>query len=93
MVIMNIPKISEVFMKDKLQADRLWAIRRFEDGESPEAICAALGRSSHAEGVRHLFMKLLITPDMTFTCLERDWHLRSQSLCLRLSLHISFHLG
>ena len=32
-------------MKDKLQADRLWAIRRFEDGESPEAICAALGRS------------------------------------------------
>jgi putative transposase len=42
---MNIPKISEVFMKDKLQADRLWAIQRFEDGESPEAICAALGRS------------------------------------------------
>ena len=28
-------------MKDQLQADRLWAIRRFEDGESPDAICAA----------------------------------------------------
>jgi putative transposase len=32
-------------MKDKLQADRLWAIQRFGDGEKPEAIYAALGRS------------------------------------------------
>ncbi|MBJ6727347.1 helix-turn-helix domain-containing protein [Geomesophilobacter sediminis] len=32
-------------MKDKSEADRIWAVQRFLNGEKPETICSTLGRS------------------------------------------------
>ena len=42
---MNTETILEVFMKDEITQQRIWAVQRFLNGEKPESICASLGRS------------------------------------------------
>jgi putative transposase len=42
---MNTKTISEVFMENDIRQYRILAVQRFNNGESPESICASLGKS------------------------------------------------
>ena len=42
---MDIETNLEVFMEEENQQQRILAVERFENGESPESICTSLGKS------------------------------------------------
>jgi hypothetical protein len=48
---MNIKINLEVFMEEENKRQRILAVKRFSDGESPGSICASLGKSKGSSPV------------------------------------------